>query len=332
MQIDRGDVMGSTEMLIIDGHSDIPRDIYQKSLDGRADVFMSDHYDLLKTGSVRILIANVFTKTKQESALPEALLQIERMISLTRNNELVVLIESRKDLEEVLVSGKTGILLSLEGFEPLGDQLDLLAVFHKLGVRAGMLTWNQKNYFASGAEAEGSLTPLGKLAIDKMNDLGMIIDVSHLNEAGFWDVINSNKSITIASHSNARRLFNHPRNLTDEQMKAIASSGGVVGAVCYFSKVDLLEPGKVRVDDDPSETIEDYIQHIEHMVQIIGYDHVAFGFDFNYYLNDFAVAGIENAGQIGNVVTRLLDKGHAFADVNKIAGGNWLRILQSTLR
>jgi membrane dipeptidase len=324
--------MGNTEMMIVDGHSDIPRDLYQKYMDGRADGFMSDHYDLLKAGSVKIVIVNVFTKTKRDVALSEAMLQIERIISLTRNSELVVLIESRKDLAEVLDTGKTGLLLSLEGFEPLGDQLDLLVVLHKLGVRAGMLTWNQKNHFASGTEAEGGLTPLGKLALDRMNDLGMIVDVSHLNEDGFWEVINLSKSITIASHSNARRLFNHPRNLTDEQMKAIASSGGVVGAVCYFSKVDPQEPGRVRVGDDPSETIDDYIQQIEYMVQVIGYDHVAFGFDFNYYLNDFAVAGIENAGQIGHVVRCLLDRGHKTADVSKIAGGNWLRILQNTLK
>lgn len=209
--------------MIIDGHSDIPRDLYKKSLAGKNSVFMSDHYDLLKTGSVKIVIANVFTKTKPESALAEALLQIERVVSLTRDSEVVTLIESRKDLSEVLENDKTGLLLSLEGFEPLYDEVDLLAIFHKLGVRAGMLTWNTKNIFAPRAEAAGNLTQLGKVAIVRMNALGMIIDESHLNEVGFWEVLKLNKSITIAPHSNARRLFNHPRNLIDDQMKAIAS-------------------------------------------------------------------------------------------------------------
>lgn len=224
------------ELVIIDGHTDIPKDVYQRESKGEKDVFMKKHYVQLKKSDVNIAFVNIFTKGSPEAALKDSLLQIEKIIEAAKNSEDVVLIKNKADLDFVLSTNKLGLILSLEGFEPLGNSLEMLNIYYELGVRAGMLTWNLANKFAFGADfSNGGITDIGVAAIEKMNSLGILIDVSHLNEPGFWDVIKLNKKPTIASHSNAKALFNHDRNLTDEQIKAVAKSGGVVGAVCYFS-------------------------------------------------------------------------------------------------
>ena len=320
------------EIIIVDGHSDIPRDIYLKESEGKKNVFFNDHYPELKKGRVNIVFANIFTKGTKEDSLIQGLLEVEKILKITEECEDIVLIKNKEDLDHVLKTKKFGMVLSIEGLEPLYDNLELLDMYYRFGVRAGMLTWNKKNSFAHGTdEKTGGLTELGKDAVKKMNELGILVDVSHLNEEGFWEVIKINKRPTIASHSNARALFNHPRNLTDDQIKAIADSGGVIGAVSYFSKVDPDNPQKPRTGDDEAETINDVIQHIEYMVNLVGYDHVALGFDFNMYLGDFGVKGLESADKIPDLIKLLLERGHSVENVRKIAGENWIRVLKEVL-
>jgi len=320
------------EIVIIDGHTDIPRDLYLKESTGESDVFMKKHYPELKESNVNIIFVNVFTKSSPEFTLTEAMLQVEKVIKVTKENEDVILIKNKNNLDDVIKTGKLGLILSLEGFEPLENTPELLNVYYELGLRAGMLTWNNTNFFASGADCiDGNVTMAGVTAIEKMNSLGILVDVSHLNEQGFWDVIKFNKKATIASHSNAKALFNHNRNLSDEQIKAIANSGGVIGAVSYFSKVDDSNLGSVRLYDDDTETIYDYVKHIEYIVNLVGYDHVSFGFDFNMYLGDFGVKGLESSKKIKDVIQLLLERNHKLENVKKIAGGNLLRILYEIL-
>ncbi|MGB4439945.1 MAG: membrane dipeptidase [Sedimentibacter sp.] len=316
------------EIVIIDGHTDIPKDVYQRESKGETDVFMRKHYAELKKAEVNIAFVNVFTKSSPELTLKDALLQIEKIIKVTKENDDVVLIKSKSDLDYVLKTDKLGLVLSLEGFEPLCNSLELLNIYYELGMRAGMLTWNNANSFASGADIkDGGITKFGVSAIEKMNSLGVLVDVSHINEQCFWDIIKINKQSTIASHSNAKALFNHDRNLTDEQIRAIAKNGGVIGAVSYFSKVNEDNLNVKHLDDDNTETIYDYIKHIEYLVNLVGYDYVSFGFDFNVYLGDFGVNGLESAEKIKDVIRLLLERNHKLENVKKIAGENLLRIL-----
>ena len=319
------------ECLIIDGHSDIPRHLYLKYQEGIKNSFHEDHYLPLKKGQVNIVVVNIFTKESNKSPLNQGMMQIHLVNEVLKNNKDVVLILEVEDLKNVIASKKIGLILSMEGFEPLEGEVDLLHIFYKLGVRAGMLTWNSKNDFASGPDTKEALSEKGIKVIQLMNALNMLVDVSHLNEEGFWQVISISDGPVIASHSNARELFNHPRNLSDDQMKAIAKTGGIIGVVPYFSKVDFSEPSKPRLNDDNSETIEDYIKHIEYIVDLVGYDHVAFGFDFNIYLGDFGVKGIEDTEKITNVITLLLQRGHAIGDIEKITGKNLLRVFNTVL-
>ena len=320
------------ELVIIDGHTDIPKDVYVREKKGEKNVFYNNHFTQLRKSNVNIIFANIFTATSSGDILKEAMLQFENIIRASKENEDVIIIKDKKDLDYVLETKKLGIIISMEGFEPLDGTLELLNIYYELGLRSGTLTWNYPTPFAFGVDnSEDGITLLGRLALEKMDELGILIDVSHLNEEGFWDVIKSNKKPIIASHSNARALFNYRRNLSDEQIKAIANTGGVVGPLGYFSKVDEENPSKPREKDDRTETIDDYIKHIEYMVNLVGYDHVSFGFDFNIYFGDFGVKGLETAENIKDVIEILLKRGHKLEDVKKIAGENLLRVLYQIL-
>ncbi len=320
------------ELIIIDGHSDIPRHLYLRHQEGIKNAFYEEHYIPLKKSNVNAVVVNIFTKESDKSALNQAMFQLQLVNEVIENNKDVILILDKKDLTDCIKSNKLGLILSMEGFEPLAGNIELIHLFYKLGVRAGMLTWNKKNTFASGPDTKNSLSKKGFEAIRLMNELNMLIDVSHLNEEGFWEIISNSDKPVIASHSNARALFNHPRNLSDNQIKAIADTGGVIGLVPYFSKVDPIDPSKPRSKDDVSETIDDYIKHIEYIIDLVGYDYVAFGFDFNTYLGDFGVKGIEDTEKIMDVIHLLLSRGHHIDDIEKISAKNILRVYKNVLR
>ncbi len=155
---------------------------------------------------------------------------------INSNPEIFNIIKSRKDLEKEFPKEKLTILMGVEGLRAVGNNLDWLDTLYNLGYRLVALTWNEKNLLGAGAgenSCEG-LTEIGKMAVRKMNELGMIVDVSHTNEKTFWDIAEISAKPFIASHSNARTLCDVPRNLTDEQIKAVAQSGGVIGVNGYI--------------------------------------------------------------------------------------------------
>lgn len=158
-----------------------------------------------------------------------------------------------------------------------------------------------------------------------MNELGMIVDVSHANEKTFWDIYEVSDKPIIASHSNARKLCDHVRNLTDEQIKAIAESGGLVGAVAYKGFVDL---------EKEKQTIERYVDHIDYMVSLAGIKHVGLGFDFCEYLyagrtgKDMNPKGLEDASYAQNVIEELRKREYSEEDIRKIAYENFMRVIE----
>ena len=170
-------------------------------------------------------------------------------------------------------SGVRG-LLSLEGADPLHGDVELLRLFFRLGVRVMGLTWNGSNALADGVDvAEGGrgLTELGRCIVKEMNRLGMLVDVSHLSERSFWDVISVCEGPVIASHSNARAICSHRRNLSDAQLRAVAASGGVVGL--NFYPPFLASAGEAG--------LADILRHAEHMLSVMGRGHVGMGSDFD---------------------------------------------------
>ncbi len=282
------------------------------------------HVDIprLKEGNVKLQFFAIFVESqyKPSLALNQAIHIIERFYKeYEKNREDLVLIKDLSDLEKIKGNDKIGALLSIEGGEPIEMSLELLDFFYRIGVRAMGLTWNERNMIANGAGEWGmlgGLSKFGREVIKKMNKLGMIVDVSHITPPGFWDVIEISEKPIIASHSNAYALCNHPRNLTDLQIKALAEKRGVMG-INFYS--EFLNPsGK--------STLDDIVRHIDYIVELVGPDHVGMGSDFDGISS--WPEEIYDASRFPLIFEALEKRGYKEEDIRKIAGENFLRVLK----
>ena len=212
-------------------------------------------------------------------------------------------------------------MLSIEGGEALAGELYVLRMLYKLGVRSICLTWNNRNEIADGLyekDTRGGLTTFGKEVVREMNRLGMIVDVSHLSNQGFWDVIETTKKPIIASHSNAKKICPHIRNLDNEQIIALHRNGGVMG-------INLCD--EFISDDNPD--VLNIIRHIEHIASLVGVDHVGIGADFDGV--ERLPNGINGVQDITKILEELRKLNYKQEDIAKIAGGNFLRIIKEVL-
>ncbi|MGE5553068.1 MAG: dipeptidase [Betaproteobacteria bacterium] len=223
---------------------------------------------------------------------------------------------------------EVGVVLAIEGAQALEGDLALLRVFYRLGVRLVTLTHNYRNELADGAyeESPGGLTSFGRQVVEEMNRLGMVIDVSHLAPPGFWEVLERSSAPVIASHSNARALCNHRRNLTDEQAKALAAKGGTIGVT--FCPLFLREAPD---DQHPVPTsLSDVLDQIDYLVDLAGPEHVALGSDFDGI--DWVPAGLDDVSRLPALTRGLLERGHSEATIRGILGENLQRVFASVWR
>jgi membrane dipeptidase len=228
-----------------------------------------------------------------------------------------------RDIENAVSSSKVAAILSIEGGDALQGDLSALRMFYRLGVRSLCLTWNHRNEIADGVAdgiTGGGLTPFGRDVIMEMNRLGMIVDVSHLSERGFWDVVEISGQPIIASHSNAKSVCSHRRNLTDEQILALKNNGGVMGMnLC-----------PAFLTNEGEASLKDVINHIEHIASVGGIDIIGIGADFDG-IDDTPreIKGVEN---IDGIFNELLKLNYPQKAVDKIAGGNFLRVIRQVLK
>ncbi|KUO51080.1 MAG: hypothetical protein APF76_16430 [Desulfitibacter sp. BRH_c19] len=306
--------------IVVDAHSDIPLDIYYSRNKGIDNIINQKHLPHLREGGVNIVFVNLYAELHPEGSLKQTLLQLGDIYKEIDECPYLTLIKTSEDLSKVITGDKIGLLLSMEGLEPISNDLSLLRVFYKLGLRSASLTWDFRNYFASGTGEIGGLSRLGKEAVQEMERLGVIVDVSHLNDEGFWDVIEVAKKPIIASHSNARSLYNHPRNLTDEQIDAIVKTGGVIGLNNYYS------------EDDDKGSLDTFMEHLVYIIDRAGEDHVGLGLDFNGYIGEIMTTGLEDARCFPNITKELLVRGYGIDVIEKVLGKNFLRVLSGVLR
>ncbi len=212
-------------------------------------------------------------------------------------------------------AGKVAAVLSIENGDAIEDDLGRIAAFYRVGVRMMSLTWNPSNRLADGAMEHrlGGLTRFGRRAVRRMQELGMIVDVSHLSEKSFWDVHKITRGPIIASHSDAAAVQPHPRNLSNAQIRALAGRGGVIGI--NFYPQFLGEPSLERV-----------ATHIDHMVKQGGIGCVAMGSDFDGISS--APRGLEDPSKFPAVSRLLARRGYAPGEVAQIMGGNALRVFR----
>jgi membrane dipeptidase len=228
------------------------------------------------------------------------------------------------------VPGRVTAIVHMEGAEPLATDLSNLESWYERGLRSVGLVWSRPNAFAEGVpfrfpsspDTGAGLTAAGRELVQACNRLGILVDLSHLNEAGFWDVAALSRAPLVATHSNAHAICPASRNLTDAQLDAVRDSGGVVGV--NFAVSFLREDGSQAPAETPITAI---VRHVDYLAERMGIDHVAFGSDF-----DGAVVPDELGGVRGlpKLVGALREGGYDDAAVAKITHGNWLRVLGET--
>ncbi len=314
--------------MIFDGHSDIINDVANKIAKGKGNVFESFHYNNLKNSGV---FGAVFTMWVEPEYYNKSLQRLHALMYIYKNciasNPNVVTVTNSNLLSN---EHKLHIILGLEGMSAIEDDISQIELLYDFGVRHGMLTWNHQNFLASGALAPevSGLTNNGKRAVKLMQELGMVVDVSHLNDKSFYDVVNITTAPIIASHSNCRSLCNNKRNLTDEQIKLIADTGGIIGVNAY---------GDFVGQNQSDRTVHRLAEHIVHIIEVAGVEHVGFGFDFCDFLekdnsNFPYTKGLENINNVNNLINSLIELGVNNNDIEKIKYKNFYRVIKQVLK
>ncbi|HOM04234.1 MAG TPA: membrane dipeptidase [Candidatus Kapabacteria bacterium] len=257
----------------------------------RNNIFFSEnaHWNLLKFQSVGGSLQYFALFTEPELAGDTALSFAVNCLGRLRKQlpDAVQLLTKSSDYDD----SKVNILLSIEGAAPIINDINNLYAFYSLGVRAMTLTWNHRNFLADGIDEPFGLTSFGKEVILEMEKLKMIVDVSHLNVAGFDDVVSTISSPFIASHSNARSVFDHPRNLYDEQIQEIIRRNGFIGINLYSN----------FLGNEQDNLKNKMIEHIEHILKLGGENVLGFGADFDG-ITHCPFTGVESYPEIYNML------------------------------
>lgn len=235
------------------------------------------HFDIKRArqAGIGIQFFALFTMPADSNiALRQILKQVEKFyLELEKNQQYLYQVKSRLDSEECKRQGKIGCVLHLEGGEALGTDIEVLRLLYRLGLRSMGLTWNHRNLLADGVregDSAGGISKLGREVIREMETLGIMLDLSHAAENTFYQALEHYHKPVLVTHANARALCNHPRNLTDRQLKALAENGGIIG---INQVADFVKEGTPGVDD--------LIDHIVYMAELIGVEHLALGSDFD---------------------------------------------------
>jgi Zn-dependent dipeptidase, microsomal dipeptidase homolog len=233
------------------------------------------------------------------------------------NGDRMKIAYTPEDLYRIKSENKKAIFLGLENGYALGKDIANVKLFKDMGVSYITLCHNGDNDICDSNDSHnewGGLSPLGKEVVSEMNRLGIMVDVSHAADSTFYDVLECSSVPVIASHSSSRAICNHPRNLTDDQLKALAAKNGVVQVCIYGSFIN---------KNEEEASIADVITHINHIVRLIGINHVGIGSDFD---GDGGVIGCNAANELINITVRLLKEGYSEEDISKIWGGNLMRV------
>ena len=324
-----------TRCFVADAHYDLLNLLARKRVDeGRRNVVATDYLPRWRAGGLNMIISSIFLDTMHvpELALRRALDQIAALHEELDECPEIALCRCVGEIRAAYTAGKIAVLLSFEGVEPLGSDLNLLRVFYELDVRGIGLVWNRRNSAADGLKVFGSrrgggLTEFGAALLDEAERLGMYIDVSHLTDEGFADVQRLTKRPFAASHSNSRALTNVPRNLTDDQLRAIAGRGGVIGLNCAQAFIRLHEGGPA--------TAAELAVHAAHIKEVAGAEHICLGFDFcSEFRGSAGIMGqdsIDYYDHAWELTAGLLEQGFSEDEVEGVLGKNLLSFLERTI-
>jgi membrane dipeptidase len=261
-------------------------------------------------------------------ALADTLAMVDRLGAIERESDRAVrIVRDAAALDACLDDGALAAVLHFEGAEAIGPELEQLPAFHDAGLRSLGLTWSRPNAFAHGTpfgfpgspDQGPGLSDAGRALVRACNQLGVLVDLAHLNERGFWDVAELSGAPLVASHSNAHALCPSPRNLTDDQLRAMGESGGVVGI--NFCVAFVREDGA----EDPDTPLSAIAAHAAHVAEVAGVEAVALGSDFDGATMPHE---LDDAAKLPALFEALRAFGFDEAELERIALGNWRRVLR----
>ncbi|CAA6808793.1 MAG: Microsomal dipeptidase (EC [uncultured Sulfurovum sp.] len=316
-------------MNFIDFHCDTATLILERNEELKKNALKIDIEKLQKGEAMAQYFAMYIDASKVDSSYAYCVKMLHTFKNeLEKNKETISLCQSYNDLILAQEAQKIAAFLSIEEGEAIEGSLDKLRFFKEQGISLMTLTWNYENalgYPSFGWEHQHKgLKAKGIEAVEEMNHLKMLIDVSHLSDGGFEDVLKHSKAPFIATHSNARAMSNHPRNLSDEMLKRLANAGGLTG-INFFN--NFLVNGALK-DKMEIAKIEDMVRHIKHIKKVAGVDVIGLGSDFDGIPNPVE---IEDISQMSKLFEALLKNGFSFDEVEKIFFKNGLRLLKEVL-
>jgi len=361
--------------IVVDTHADTP----QRFLDQGFDIGSTDPKDIgnisldkAKAGNLGAEFFSIWVdpETNQGHFAKHTLDLIDSVYQqAARHPDRMMMAFSVADIERAHREHKLAALMGIEGGHSIENDIHLLRDYYRLGVRYMTLSWSNTNEWADSSgdindpkiQHHNGLTDFGKQVVLEMNRLGMIVDISHVADKTFWDTIATTKAPVIASHSSARALTNHPRNMTDDMLRAVAKNGGVVQVNFFSAFVDedfrkaveaqqkdvdaavkgneekLKPEGKTptyldtdRIEREwmakiPRPPLKSLIDHIDHVAKVAGVDHVGLGSDFDG-VSGATPQGIDSAADLPKITQALLERGYSAENIHKILGGNLLRV------
>jgi membrane dipeptidase len=328
---------------LIDSHNDFPTAIAARRANGVYDSLAAHWLPRFRDGGVSLVVAPVWISSLfvEEGALRRACQVVDGLLAEIACSDEVALVTSFAEIEAARAANKVGILLAFEGAEPLGHDLSPLRLFYSVGLRMMSLTWSRRNAFGDGAwenESRGGLTRLGFNAVAEMDRLGIVVDVSHASDATARDVLSVARGPVVASHSNARALHEHPRNLPDDLLTAIAATSGVIGVTAVPS----------FISPEPA-TVAQWVDHLVYVRDLVGIDHVGIGADFIQQVDELGgileiagwgpdwgkhmppFEGMTSPEHLPALTAELCRRGFSEADLHKVYRENYLRVFQHVL-
>ena len=358
--------------IIVDMHADTTQRLVDENVDLQSQLH-DGHLDAVraKDGGLDAQFFSIWVDpdlfgSGGATAMKRADVQIAAVRDLaTKHPDTWELATTAEDIRRIAGSGKIAALMGLEGGYAIDNKIENVGRYYQMGVRYMSGAWSVSTDWAgSSGDQIGKtrgLTDFGKQVIREMNRLGMMVDVSHLSDKAFWDIVNTSTKPIIATHSGCRAITNVPRNLTDEMIQAIAKSGGVVNVIFYpehiepgwsekKKKVDAEIAGLVqRASDEekgdvaqkklardrvrakeylkrlPPVSVARIVDHIDHIVKLVGIDHVGVGSDFDGI--QAVPADLSSVADLPNLTKELLKRGYSEIEIDKILGGNMLRVM-----
>jgi membrane dipeptidase len=329
-------VRRADSILVADAHSDLLQELVFVEQRSEDNPFRTRWLRQLQEGGVALQVCAVYEAAQPDAgaAFREVLRQVSSFHAAVEANAEVFAVNSRADIGRVGTSG-LGLLLAIEGVSSFGEDLWPLDVVARLGVRVLAPTWNEQNAFACGCDHEGGLTALGGRLVDRLPDLGLVVDLAHASPRTVADVLErAPEGAVFVSHASCRAVHDHRRNLSDGQLTAIAERGGVV---CLMPHPLVVDPGR--------PTIDRFIDHIDHAVSVIGVDRVGLGGDFlkqiarttaiGHHAQDgvsieATLEGLEGPRDYPRLCEALRARGYSEPDIEAVAGGNLLRFLAAS--